>query len=238
MVCPHIHDIVGPDAAPVIIEAFSPSSTSLYLSWDPPPPELHRGILTGYRITYKIVAMDRSVQITTNTSITLEDLNAFTSYQVSVSAGTVVGYSPEDTINIMTLDDSKTQCIFERSVTQLVNVVKLMLYYAILLLTGSPPTPTLLTVTSLTSRSVVVSWQIDTSTIPITGYMVRVVAASTGQVIFSNENLSPNTLMLTLTDLQPTTDYQFLISSVNTAGTGEQVSTQFRTIIEGTFSML
>ena len=120
MVCLHIHDIVGPDAAPVIIEAFSPSSTSLYLSWDPLPPELHRGILTGYRVTYKIVAMDRSVQITTNTSITLEDLNAFTSYQVSVSAGTVVGYSPEDTINIMTLDDSKTQCIFERSVAQLV----------------------------------------------------------------------------------------------------------------------
>ena len=113
-----------------------------------------------------------------------------------------------------------------------------MLFYAILLLTGSPPTPTLLTVTSVTSRSVVVSWQIDTSTIPITGYMVHAMAATTGQVIFSNENLSPNALMLPLADLQPTTDYQFLISSVNTAGTGEQVSTQFRTIIDGTFSML
>ena len=68
--------------------------------------------------------------------------------------------------------------------------------------------------------------------------MVHVVAATTSQVVFSNENLPPNALMLTLKDLQPTTDYQFLISSVNTAGTGEQVSTQFKTITDGTFSML
>ena len=101
------------------------------------------------------------------------------------------------------------------------------------LLTGSPPTPTLLTVTSVTSHNVVISWQIDTSTIPITGYMVRVVASTTEQVIFSEENLSPNTLMLTLRDLQPTTDYQFFISAFNTAGTGEQVPTQFRTISNG-----
>ena len=99
--------------------------------------------------------------------------------------------------------------------------------------TGSPPTPTLLTVISVTSRSVVVSWQIDTSTIPITGYMVRVMAASTSQVIFSDENLSSDNLMLTLRDLQPSTDYQFFINAVNTAGSGEQVSTQFRTITNG-----
>ena len=99
--------------------------------------------------------------------------------------------------------------------------------------TGPPPTATLLTVISVTSRSVVVSWQIDTSTIPITGYMVHVVAASTGQVIFSDENLSSDNLMLTLRDLQPSTDYQFFINAVNTAGSGEQVSTQFRSITNG-----
>ena len=63
--------------------------------------------------------------------------------------------------------------------------------------------------------------------------MVRVVASTTEQVIFSEENLSPNTLMLTLRDLQPTADYQFFISAVNTAGAGEQVPTQFRTISNG-----
>ena len=99
--------------------------------------------------------------------------------------------------------------------------------------TGFPPTPTLLSVNSVTSRSVVVSWKIVTSTIPITGYMVHVVAASTGQVISSDENLSSDNLMLTLRDLQPTTDYQFFISAVNTAGTGEQVSIAFRTISNG-----
>ena len=95
-----------------------------------------------------------------------------------------------------------------------------------------------LSVISVTSRSVDISWKIDTSTIPISGYMVHVVTATTSQVVFSDNTLSPNALMLTLRDLQPTTDYQFFISSVNTAGTGEQVSTQFRTITDGTFSML
>ena len=91
----------------------------------------------------------------------------------------------------------------------------------------------MLTVTSVTSRSVVVSWQIDTSTIPFTGYMVRVVAASTGQIVFSDGTLSSENLLLTLRDLQPTTDYQFFISAFNTAGTGEQVSIAFRTISNG-----
>ena len=98
----------GPDAAPVITEAFSASSTTLYLSWDPPPPELHRGILTGYRITYYIENTEPAVQTTLDTSITLENLNAFTSYKVNISAETVVGYGPEGTINVMTLDDSKS----------------------------------------------------------------------------------------------------------------------------------
>ena len=111
--CTHTHTHThthtpGPDAAPNITEAFSLSSTSLYLSWDPPPPELHRGILTGYRITYYIENMDPTVQTTTDTSITLEGLDAFTSYQVKVSARTVVGYGPEGTTNVMTFDDSKS----------------------------------------------------------------------------------------------------------------------------------
>ena len=178
--------------------------------------------------------MDPTVQTTTDTSITLEGLDAFTSYQVNVTARTVVGYGPEGTINVMTLDDSKSG--FERFVqfeSIYYSFYSYIISYPGSLLTGSPPTPTLLTVTSLTSRSVVVSWQIDTSTIPITGYMVRVVAASTGQVIFSNENLSSENLMITLRDLQPTTDYQFFISAFNTAGTGEQVSIAFRTISNG-----
>ena len=51
--------------------------------------------------------MDPAVQTTTNTSITIEDLDTFTVYRINVSAGTVVGYGPEDTINVMTLDGSK-----------------------------------------------------------------------------------------------------------------------------------
>ena len=87
-------------------------------------------------------------------------------------------------------------------------------------------------------HSIVVTWQIDTSIIPITGYMVHDIIAATGQVDFSDEYLSPDILKLTVRDLQPTTSYKFFISSVNTAGTGEQVSTNFRSITDCKLSML
>ena len=55
--------------------------------------------------------MDPAVQTTNDTSITLQGLDAFTSYQVNVSARTVVGYGPEGAINVMTLDDSKSSFV-------------------------------------------------------------------------------------------------------------------------------
>ena len=100
----------GPNAALNITEAHSLSSTSLYLSWNPPPPEQHRGILSGYQFTYYAANKDPvlTVRTTTNTNITLEGLTAFTTYQVNVSPGTVAGYGPEDSVNITTRDDSKS----------------------------------------------------------------------------------------------------------------------------------
>ena len=68
--------------------------------------------------------------------------------------------------------------------------------------------------------------------------MVRVIIAATSQVVFSDEYLSPDTLKLTVRGLQPTTSYKFFISLVNTAGTGEQVSTDFRSFTDCKLSML
>ena len=101
---------VGPDAAPTLIDTFSPSSTSLYLSWTPPPVDLHRGILIGYQIVYNnldVLGSNEMMTTTTDTSIALEGLGKFNIYRVSVSAGTIVGYGPENVTTFRTLNDSK-----------------------------------------------------------------------------------------------------------------------------------
>ena len=106
---------VGPDAAPTLIDTFSPSSTSLYLSWTPPPVDLHRGILIGYQIVYRnldVPGSNEMVTTTTDASITLEGLGKFSNYSVSVSAGTIVGYGPEDVTTFRTLNDSKSKCLY------------------------------------------------------------------------------------------------------------------------------
>ena len=99
-----------PDEAPALLDIFSPSSTSLYLSWDPPPVSLQRGILTGYQIVYRNLNISDSIDMTTttaDTSITLENLGKFSVYSVSVSAGTVVGFGPGNETTFRTLNDSK-----------------------------------------------------------------------------------------------------------------------------------
>ena len=105
----HARYKIGPDSAPTLIDTFSPSSTSLYLSWTPPPVDLHRGILIGYQIVYRnldVPGSNEMMTTTTDTSITLEGLGKFSNYRVSVSAGTIVGYGPEDVTTFRTLNDS------------------------------------------------------------------------------------------------------------------------------------
>ena len=102
----------APDEAPDITESMSPTSTSLYISWNPPSAEKQNGILIDYVVCYTDndeLAVDMWQKTSTpTTNITLTDLSIFTEYTVSVSAATVAGVGPSDTVNNKTLSDSKS----------------------------------------------------------------------------------------------------------------------------------
>ncbi len=76
--------------------------TSLSVSWEPPVEININGILTNYTIEYYITEEENSphsphdVMVVSSAifTILLENLNNFTTYNVSVSANTVVGRGP------------------------------------------------------------------------------------------------------------------------------------------------
>ena len=94
----------------MIVDSISPNSTSLYFSWTPPPAEQRNGIITGYQFRFyndDLGTDDEVVENITETSITLTSLEIFTVYNVTVAAGTFVGFGPVDTVALRTLNDSK-----------------------------------------------------------------------------------------------------------------------------------
>uniref|UniRef100_A0A8B9LGC9 protein-tyrosine-phosphatase n=1 Tax=Astyanax mexicanus TaxID=7994 RepID=A0A8B9LGC9_ASTMX len=93
-----------PSAPPQEIKCSSPSSTSLLVSWRPPPAESQNGPLAGYIVRYTMAgggAESRAdpaedIQVPpTSSQITLQRLEKWTMYQVTVAAATAVGPGPE-----------------------------------------------------------------------------------------------------------------------------------------------
>ncbi|XP_029684533.1 receptor-type tyrosine-protein phosphatase S isoform X4 [Takifugu rubripes] len=95
-----------PSAPPQDIKCSSTSSTTLRVSWRPPPLESQNGALAGYRVHYQVlgpsdggsVDQDFLQEASTSASeeqVVLQRLEKWTQYRVSVSASTVVGPGPE-----------------------------------------------------------------------------------------------------------------------------------------------
>ena len=101
-----------PSGPPLNVILFSPTSTSIDVSWDLPGPLLRNGIITKHRLNYTEVSQLSSwtiVELNASTSYAIEQLKIFTQYYVSVSAGTqIVGYGPFSLpVIYRTLNDSK-----------------------------------------------------------------------------------------------------------------------------------
>ncbi|MBN3315626.1 PTPRD phosphatase, partial [Atractosteus spatula] len=90
-----------PSAPPQDVTCSSPSSTSILVSWLPPPVELQNGILTKYSVQYAATEGEDTSprQITDlppeSSQYLLEGLEKWTEYRVTVSAHTDVGRGPE-----------------------------------------------------------------------------------------------------------------------------------------------
>lgn len=114
-----------PSAPPQDIKCSSTSSTTLRVSWRPPPPESQNGALVGYRVHYQPVApseggsvdedfLQEAATSAGEEQMVLQWLEKWTQYRISVSASTVVGPGPESEPLICRTDEDGTVLCFLR----------------------------------------------------------------------------------------------------------------------------
>lgn len=110
-------DEEAPSEIPVDLIATSSSSTTINLTWKPPTPEGHNGLLQGYIVGYKVEnSSDAFVYKTVKSngkrdeSVLLRDLRKFTSYTIIVQAYNAMGTGPKAEIaGLWTMEDGGCQ---------------------------------------------------------------------------------------------------------------------------------
>ena len=96
-------------AVPQSVDGYSPSSTSIVVSWDHPLPQDQNGLIVNYTV---LSQLEQELNMTSTngnrTTLTLTDLDVFTNYTISVMAHTSAGAGdPSAEIVIRTLNDSE-----------------------------------------------------------------------------------------------------------------------------------
>ena len=90
------------------------SSTSLRISWLPPPVDGQNGIITAYNITYVTAGESEMIDSTLGSThvqfIELTELMKFRTYNISVAASTSVGIGPSETVTVTT--DTDGECYY------------------------------------------------------------------------------------------------------------------------------
>ena len=102
-----------PSAGVQNLSGVNTSSTSLLISWDPPPFPDQNGIIRAYNISYGPTTDDSSLYNDTSTEeamIELESLEKFTNYTVVVRPYTI-GSGPEESVTVQT--DSDCELVIE-----------------------------------------------------------------------------------------------------------------------------
>ena len=108
-----------PSAPPQDIKCSSTSSTSLLVSWHPPPLKSQNGVLAGYRVRYEVVgpseggsdddeAPEEPTVPATEEQVLLQRLDKWTQYHITVSALTAIGPGPESEPLLCRTDEDGT----------------------------------------------------------------------------------------------------------------------------------
>uniref|UniRef100_A0A4W5PZZ4 protein-tyrosine-phosphatase n=1 Tax=Hucho hucho TaxID=62062 RepID=A0A4W5PZZ4_9TELE len=95
-----------PSAPPQDVKCSSSSSTSLLVSWRPPPVESQNGALAGYLVRYQVVGasveggsagepMEEPAVLPSDGKVLLQKLEKWTQYSVTLAAFTEIGPGPE-----------------------------------------------------------------------------------------------------------------------------------------------
>ncbi|XP_058886160.1 receptor-type tyrosine-protein phosphatase delta-like isoform X9 [Acipenser ruthenus] len=192
-----------PSAPPQDIKCTSPSSTSILVSWLPPPVELQNGIITKYSIQYAAIEGEDtnphhiSDLFPETSQYLLEELEKWTEYRVTVSAHTEVGPGPESLPQLIRTDED---------------------------VPSGPPRK--VEVEAVNSTSIKVTWR---SPVPnkqhgqIRGYQVHYVKMDNGeprgQPMIKDIMLADAQVMV-ISGLQPETTYSVTVTAYTTKGDG------------------
>lgn len=108
---------IEPTSAPQNIRDIDKTSTSILLSWDPPPVEDQNGLIRSYSISVTRLSTGYQWYLNSNssyTNVTIEGLEPYNSYAFQLAAYTIAIGPYSDAIVIDTLEDGQynfTQCI-------------------------------------------------------------------------------------------------------------------------------
>ncbi|XP_064396510.1 phosphatidylinositol phosphatase PTPRQ-like isoform X2 [Halichondria panicea] len=187
----------APDAPPQNLALTPLTSTSVNVTWEAPPIENQRGILTIYTISYQMEGITTSaISMTVEASVLfleLTGLEKFTMYSVNVSASTMIGSGPVAVETVKTLSDT-------------------------------PSMPLNLGYSNDTSTSVNLTWDMPTSPNGvIESYTLQiddVSTISTPVSVPNVTNINGSLTVYTLTGLLPFHTYELVLYALTDRGAG------------------
>ncbi len=101
---------LAPGAPPFNLTYTNLTSSSLLLSWDPPPAENHNGVLRRYVIEATEEETGSHLNLSsTGTDALISQLHPYYHYSIRVAAVTVSAGPPSHTLAIQMLEDGKIQ---------------------------------------------------------------------------------------------------------------------------------
>ncbi len=107
---------IVPSGKPTITAAHNTSSTSIQLIWRPPPKQSINGEFLGYEISHRprndnatgsILTVQQKIKDPEVTQYTIQDLQPFTQYLVSLRVINPAGLGPETKVVVMTDEGGK-----------------------------------------------------------------------------------------------------------------------------------
>ena len=106
-----------PSQAPQGLHGYNTSSTEIFLEWTDPPEEHKNGIITEYKVFYKLSSAggwSTKIVSTPNINTVVSGLYFWSDYKFKVAASTSKGYGPESypLVTVRTDEDSKLIYIF------------------------------------------------------------------------------------------------------------------------------
>ena len=101
--------IAVPASPPDNFQATAASSTSVTITWDPPPVENQNGIITGYFIDVEAIETGETFQLfSESNTLHVDTLRPFTTYVCIIAAQTSIGIGPYSTsVTVITPEDGE-----------------------------------------------------------------------------------------------------------------------------------